>query len=156
VKEALPGGGVRLVFPAARNLGSALVVTAFAAIWGGAIWLMLHVGAPIIFPIVFGLFELFFLWVLLDLWLYRSMAEVRSNQLWVRGGLLGIGRKHAIAAKDIKRFTTSENMSSGIHVWKNVVVEPRNGKKRTIAQTISSKLAQQAVIVELNAALRRE
>ncbi len=154
-KEPLPGGGVRLVFPAARNLGSALFVSAFLVLWSGIIWLMIHVGTPFLFPIIFGLFEIFFVWIAIDLWFYRSVVEARSEGLTFRGGLLGIGRQKSWAADDVKRFATSQSMSSGTKVWKNFDVVLRSGKRRTIAQSIEGRLAQQAVMDELNAALGR-
>ncbi|HEY3393418.1 MAG TPA: DUF3592 domain-containing protein [Lacipirellulaceae bacterium] len=152
VKEPLPRG-VRLVFPAARNLGAAAGMTAFLAIWTGAIWLMLHLGAPIIFPILFGLIELLVVWAVLDLWFYRSVVEADRNGLRSRGGLFGIGSLRHYAANEIKEFRAEEQMSSGSHVWKNVVVVPRKGKRRTLAKGISSKLALEAVIDELKAAI---
>jgi hypothetical protein len=154
VKEPLPGRGVRLIFPAARNLGSALIATAFLAFWSGVIWLMLHLGAPII-AIVFGIVELFLIWVVVDLWFYRSVVEARADGLTFRGGLFGVGFKRFWPADDVKQFETDHSMSSGIHVWKNVKVHLAGGKKRIIAQSIGSTLAQQAVIDELNEALRR-
>jgi hypothetical protein len=155
VKEPLPGEGVRLVFPALRNWKSALFVTVFLAFWSAAIWAMIQFRVPIIFPIVFGLIDLLVLWGALELWLYRSVVEARKDGLCWRGGLLGIGRTHTLAAEDLRRFTTSESMSSGHHVWKHLEVVPRQGKKRKIAKSIGGKLAQQAVIDELNAALGR-
>jgi hypothetical protein len=156
VKEPLPGEGVRLVFPALRNWKSAIFVTAFLAFWSAAIWAMIQFRVPIIFPIVFGLIDLLVLWGALELWLYRSVVEARKDGLCWRGGLLGIGRTHTLAAEDLRRFTTSESMSSGHHVWKHLEVVPRQGKKRKIAKSIGGKLAQQAVIDELDAALGRK
>jgi hypothetical protein len=47
-------------------------------------------------------------------------------------------------------------MSSGTRVWRNLMVEPPSRKRRTLAKGISSKLALDAVIDELNAAVGRE
>jgi hypothetical protein len=152
-KEPLAGDGVRLIFPAARNLGSAIGLTLFTAIWTGAIYVMRHAGAPIIFPIVFGLFGIVMVWIVLDLWLYRSVAEVSRNGLTIRSGLLGIGRRRTFALKEIKNFTTKEYMSSGTNVWKSVIVVPQTGRHRMIGKGIRSKLAVDAVINELNTAL---
>jgi hypothetical protein len=153
IKEPMARDGVRLEFPAARNLGSAVFVTAFVAIWTGAIWLMMHLGAPILFPIVFSFFELFFVWAALELWLYRSVIEADRNGLRSRGGLFGIGRLRLYAPEEIKQFRGEEQMSSGSNVWKNLVLVPRKGKRRTLAKGISSKLALDAAIDELKAAL---
>jgi hypothetical protein len=117
---------------------------------------MIHVGSPVFFPIVFGLIGLGIVWMNLDLWLYRSVVEATGDCLRCRGGLLGLGRTHRYAADQIKTITTSEYLSSGTHVWTNIVLVPASGKKRTIAKGISSKLVERAVVGELNEALRRK
>jgi hypothetical protein len=104
---------------------------------------------------VFGLIELFVFWIALDLWLYRSVVEANKDGLSWRGGYFGIGRWRSWKADEVKKFATSEAMSSGHKVWKHIEVVPRHGKKRKIAQTVSGKLAQQAVIDELNTAMGR-
>jgi hypothetical protein len=68
---------------------------------------------------------------------------------------LGLGFKRFWPAEDVKQFETAHSMSAGTHVWKNIRVELAGGRNHTIAQSIGSTLAQQAVIEELNAALRR-
>jgi hypothetical protein len=96
--------------------------------------------------------------VSLDLWFYRSVVEASSSGLSVRGGYLGIGRRHFFASENIRRFTLEEHMrSSGGGLWKSVVVVPHRGRgeKHTIGKGIRSKLAQEAVIAELNMALGR-
>jgi hypothetical protein len=114
---------------------------------------MLHLGAPIIFPIVFVFFGLFVVWAALELWFYRSVVEADRNGLRARGGLFGIGSLRHFAPDEIKQFRGEEQMSSGSNVWKNLAVVPRKGKRRTLAKGISSKLALEAAINELRAAL---
>jgi hypothetical protein len=155
LKEPLPGGGVRMIFPAARNPGSAVFATVVFAILMAIVWFLRNVGAPFIFPIVFGLVGLGMFVITLDLWFYRSIVEARSDGLTFRGGLLGIGRRRFWPASDIKSFGSDDSMSSGRNVWKNVEVVLPDKKKKTIARSIGSKPAQVAVIEELNAALGR-
>lgn len=154
-KKPLAGNGVRLVFPAARNLASAVMLTMVLLLWSGAIWLMLQKGVFPLVPVIFGLVGLVFAWIALDLWFYRSVVEASPDGLRGRGGWLGMGREWSLAADEIRRFTTEEYMSTGSSVWNNVLLVPRSGKKRLIAKGIGSKLARQAVIDELNAALGR-
>jgi hypothetical protein len=152
VKELLPGG-VRLVLPAMRNPIAALGAALFLAIWSTAIWAMIRSHAPIFLPIVFGLLDLVILLITLDQWFYRGVIEAGRDGLTFRGGLFGIGRKRSWQADEIKRFSTRESMSAGTKVWKNIVVVTQDGKQPTIARSISGKLAQQAVIDELEAGL---
>ncbi len=50
--------GTEIFFSAARNLGAALSLTSFTALWTGTVALIVHLDAPIIFPVVFGLADL--------------------------------------------------------------------------------------------------
>src|SRR5439155_24816317 len=103
--------------------------------------------------IIIGLFEFAFVWLMLDVWFYRSTVQATSAGLILRGGLLGLGRTRSCAPDEIQNFKTVDSMSSGASVWKNIVVVLRNGQRWTIGKGISSKLAQQTVIDSLTAAL---
>jgi hypothetical protein len=155
-KEPLAGDGVRLVFTAARNWPSALVVSAFVAVFGGIFAVIGPNAVPLVPRVILAALVLAFLWVALDLWFYRSVVEATRDELTIRGGLFGIGRTRSLAADEIKRFKSEEYMSSGSYVWKNVCVVPRVGKQHTVAKGIHSRLVERAVIDELNAALGRE
>jgi hypothetical protein len=166
-REPLPDG-VRLVFPAARNWPSALFVTLFVIVFGGlAIYLAPPVWAQILnnfrvrdlmhflaVGLILPMLATLFLWVALDLWLYRSVVEATTAGLSVRGGLFGLGRTRRYQTAEIRRLTSKESMSSGANVWKSVVVVPRQGKQRTLAKNVAGKPAVEAVIAELQAALR--
>jgi hypothetical protein len=108
---------------------------------------------------IFTLVMVFFLVVALDLWLYRSVVEATPDGLTFRGGWLGFGRTHRVAPEDIRQFKAEEYMrSSGGGLWKSIVLVPCRGRgeKLTIGKGIGSKLAQDAVIDELNATLGRQ
>jgi hypothetical protein len=155
IKEPLPAGGVRLLFPAARNPGSAVFATVVTSCIAAIVWFLRSIGAPIVFPIVFGLVGLGILLITLDLWFYRSVVEARSDGITFRGGLFGIGRRRFWPAKEIKNFGSDHAMSSGRNIWKNIEIELADKKKKTIAKSIGSKPAQDAVVAELRSALRR-
>lgn len=52
------GDQVEVYFPPARNKGMIAFLFLFLLIWNGAIWFMIQQKVPILFPIVFGLFDL--------------------------------------------------------------------------------------------------
>ena len=108
LKSPLPGGGVRLVFTAARNWGVALFLTVLFAFWIGFIGLMVHFDVPVVIPIAFGIGALMFAKMLFDLWFYRSFVEASPDGLTVWGGLFGIGQKHFMSAQQIDDFGTDE------------------------------------------------
>lgn len=152
-KKSLADGSVTIEFPAARNWPTAMVFTAIAIVVGGVLVEFGPRGMPLFVQIIIGLFELVFVLLALNLWFYRSMVQASSAELILRGGLFGLGRTRSCAADEIQNFATVDSMSSGASVWKNIDVVLRNGQKWTIGKGISSKLAQQAVIDSLSAAL---
>jgi hypothetical protein len=149
-KEPL-ANGVRLIFHMARHVGIAIGLTVFLAIWTAAIWAM-HVAAPMM-AVIFALFGLLAVFIALDLWFYRSVAEASPNGLILRGGLFGIGRTRLIPVDDVQQFTLKDGMSSGTTGCSNILVVLPSGKKRTVGRLVTGKLAQRAVIEELQTAL---
>jgi hypothetical protein len=150
-KEMLPGG-IRMNFGMARNLGAAIALTAFLAAWIGGIVFLWSVGSYIMM-VILALFSPFILAIVADLWFHRSTVDATPNGLSIKSGLLGFGREKSLAVEELECISTEDGMSSGAAVWKNIVVVPRTGKKITIAKSIPSKLAADAVINELNLAL---
>lgn len=130
-------------------------MTAIASVFCGGWWLMYSNDVFLLFPIVFGLVGLLFAFVSLDLWLYRSVVQGSRRGLDVRGGWFGIGRTHHIATDDVVNFATKQSMATEKAVWSNISVVANGGKEFTIGKGIRSKLAQKAVIDELNAAMER-
>lgn len=72
--------GTEILFPAARNPGAAAGLTIFLALWTAAIGLMLNLGAPLLFPIVFGLFGLLLFYGVLELWLRVTRVTVDAGK----------------------------------------------------------------------------
>jgi hypothetical protein len=150
LKESLPGGRVRLTFAAARHWGLAILATVLYLPLVGLIGLMIHFGAPILFPIAFGVVALMAGKHLLSLWFYRSVVEASSEGLTIRGGLFGIGQEQFIAAEQIDDFGDDDPSS-----WMYLHVVLRNEEYVTFARGITSVLVQRAVYDELEAALKR-
>ncbi len=65
---------------------------------------MHHLGAPLLFPIVFGLFDLLLLWGVLELWFSGRRVEVARRELSFSGSLLGLGRRRTVSAEEIAGF----------------------------------------------------
>jgi hypothetical protein len=153
IRNPLTGGGVQLVFPAARNRMDALGTTVFILLWSIAIWMLLKAGL-LFFVIVFTGIGLARVFRMLDLFLYRSVAEADPKGLTVRGGYFGIGRLLSLRADDVQGFAATIYRASEIDQRTNVVVDSYTAPRKTIAKGISSRLAQRAVIDELTAALK--
>ena len=81
--------GTEILYPAARNVGAAAGLTVFLLIWCGAIWAGIHFGAPVIFPVIFGLFGILLLIGVLDQWLKVTRVTVDSAGVTVGDGIPG-------------------------------------------------------------------
>lgn len=154
VKTVSPAGaGTRYTFPMARHLGAVLGLTMFFIIWTGAIALMIHLEAPILFPIIFGLIDLLVGFAVLDLWFYRSVVDVFRHDVTVRGGLLGLGRKRRIDIADVKNVFLQRGMQSGKTVFYTVCFGLGGGKKIVAGKRLKGKPHAQAVVRDLEETL---
>lgn len=155
--EHTSGRGIRLIFSAARNRGTAIGLTIFTAIWFLSVWLPWRFGAPILFPIIFGLCWLLLLYATLDAWLARSMVEVAPDGIVARSGWFGLGRLRRFTASEIDRFEFQDRLTNNNtqQVYRDLKVVLNNGKKRTLAKSIGSKMVERAILTQLNAALGR-
>jgi hypothetical protein len=145
------GDGCQFTFPLGRNLGSSVSLLVFWLFWSGAILVMLHLKAPIFFPIGFGLFDVIILLIGLDLWFYRSMVDVSPRGLTVTGGLFGRGRPRQIEASSIDRIETVGGMTSGNMVYYNIVVVSR-GKKISLGKRVQGKWLAEAICRQIEEA----
>lgn len=139
------GGATRYLFPMARHVGMALGLTAFTAVWTAAIVLMLHLEAPIVFPIVFGLFDLLLVAAMVDVWFYRSAVDVSRYGLSITAGLFGFGRTQWIDAADVKQFQYKRGMQAGSTVYYNLVARLRDGKEITLGKRIPGRHMAEAI-----------
>ena len=128
-------GGTEYYYGAARNLGAAIGMTIFLIIWTGAIWLQLHLGAPIIFPILFGLVGLILVLVGLDLWFGTTRVVIESGEVRVINRTLGIGGTTRIPFAEIEDIKIGIGMQqqqtatqSG-KAYYDIRIHRQNGKK---------------------------
>lgn len=138
-------GGTEYYFGPARNLGAALGMTFFTVLWAGAIWLMLHLGAPIFFPIVFGLFLLLLLLFMADLWLASTRVAIESGNVRIRSTLLGIGGAREIPCSEITGVKLGSSMQQHAtmtqagRVYYDIELHRKVGKKVSAGKHIRNK-----------------
>jgi hypothetical protein len=131
--------GTEIAFPAARNLAAAVGVSLFFVIWGLAIGLMIHVGAPLIFPIVFGLFQLILLYMGLELWLGVTVVMVDSGAVTVASGYVAPFRERRYPAAEISEVTTRIGMQAGGRPYYDLTLVRSDGRRVTAASSIRDK-----------------
>lgn len=138
----------------ARNKGAALGLTVFLGIWCGFIVLMIKLGAPWIFPIVFGLFALLMVIGVLDLWCGATRIEVRSGELNRRGGLFALGRQRTWRAEEIDRLQPESGMQAGRKLFYRLQLVPCTGRPRTLAARLGSRAQAEALSRRIEEILR--
>lgn len=146
IKTVAPDGSARYVFPRGRPWRAALGMTAFTAIWTGVIALLLHFEAPILFPIVFGLFDALMILVLLDVWCYRSVVDVSPRGLVIAAGLTGLGQPRSIEASQIAAIDFRQSMQVGTQAYGNLVIRVRGQKPVTAAKWLPSRRCAETMI----------
>jgi hypothetical protein len=131
--------GTEIVFPPARNRGAAVGLTLFLLLWLGATAATMLLGAPIVFPIVFGLFAILLIWAVLDQWLGVSRVTAGDGAVSVASGLVTTGRERRLSAGEVAEVTTRIGMQAGTTPYYDVVVVRRDGKKVVAGRNIRDK-----------------
>jgi hypothetical protein len=94
-------GRQELIIRSRPTIGGFFGSLLFLAIWNGAIYLMARLGAPILFPILFGLFDLLILYGWLDYLFGVSRVRAGRDGVSCRRTIFGIGGTTDIPASDI-------------------------------------------------------
>lgn len=149
-KDWLPEGGFALTFAPARQKGAALAVTLFTVLWTGFTALLIHLDAGLVFPILFGLFNLLLLFAVLDLWLESRRVECRPEELVLSGGILGLGKTRRIPRSTISNIKAVRGMQSGKKLFYRVVVETADGKSHLAATKLDNLSVARRVIEEMS------
>jgi len=122
-------GDTQIFFPAARNPGVLLGLLAFLAIWTGVIWLMIDRKAPVIFPIVFGLFEVLLLMAALQMLFHTVRVIANRSEIEIRHGFLLLRWKNAVPVGEVESVQLKSGMQSGTKVYYDLVLHTQTGRK---------------------------
>lgn len=153
VRRPTPAGGVQYLFRRARAKVAAVGLTLFTAVWCGFIWLMVGLGAPIFFPIVFGLFALLMLAGMVEMWLKQTRVEVTNGRLALHRRLLGPGRTRFFTADEVAGINTKRGMQAGSKLYYQLELHTQGGKKHTLASQINDQRLARRIARDLEAAL---
>jgi hypothetical protein len=131
--------GTEIEFPAGRNPGLATSATVLMLIWCGALAIQLYLKAPIVFPIVTGLFGLLIIFGVLELWLRVSRVTIDAGTVTVASGYLYPGRERRLSAGEIDSINAEIGMQSGKSVYYDVMIRRKNGKKLAAGRSVRDK-----------------
>ncbi len=140
------GWGDRYSFPMLRNPGAVIGIGVFWLIWTGVCIGLWFSDAPLLFPIVFGLFDLLLTIGLLDVAFYRSVADVAPDGINVRGGLFGVGKLRRIDASQLAGLEPKRGMQQGSRVYYGLAAVTKDGRKITLGKRLVNRRAVEVVI----------
>ena len=146
--------GVEIYFPAARNLGAATGGTIFTALWVGIVGFLIQVKAPLLFPIVFGLFGLLLIYGTLQLWLGVSRVTVNASTVAVASGYLSPGRERSLTASEISDISTAIGMQAGSTPYYDLTIVLKNGKKVIAGRSVRDKREAEWLAITMKKAFR--
>ena len=153
--EPLPSGGQRIEIPMARNKGPALGISLFMLFWTGAIAVMIKLHAPLIFPIVFGLFDLLVIYIFVETWFFRSQIEVYPQRLTLAKGYLLLKSPVELNFSDIQGFKVKSNMTVNGRPYFKITVSTSQGKSHMVAQGLCPRRLAEQLVAEIERVLVR-
>jgi hypothetical protein len=140
VVDATVHGGYRIVFPRGRHIGATIGTTTFFLIWTGICVALALSDAPLLFPIVFGLFDLLFFFTVVDMWFARHELEIRPGLLVVRGGMI-MAKERTFSPAQIDKIVSKNNMQAGAKTYYDVLVLGADGKNHILGKRMPSRRA---------------
>ncbi len=157
--QPTPSGGREIYFPAARNRGMAAGLTFFFLIWMGAVWLLLHLGAPLLFQVVFGLFGALLFLGVLSMWFGTSRLRIEGVEVRLKSGILGLGGAKHLSVDEVEqvktKIGTQQGGGSGTPYY-DILLVLRSGRDLTVGRYIKNKLEVEWLVGEIEKALNLE
>ncbi len=154
VAETLQGE-MEIWFPAARNVGVILGLLGFTALWTGAIWFMLKKGAPVFFPIVFGVFDLLLAGIVFSM-LFHSVRVVANRlEIQVHHRLLLLSWRRTLPASQVQAIIPKPGLQSGSKVFYDLKLQTSAGTTISAGSSVPDKKHTEWLAQQLLQALDR-
>ena len=146
-------GGTEFYFPACRNPGMAIFLTLFLTVWSGVIWFMIHQRAPVLFPIVFGFFDVIMVFAAAYAWTGTTRVVVSQEGATVTSAVLGIPRVKTVAAQEIESIKPKVGTTSGTTVYHDLKIYCRDEREIGAGSAIKDSLEAEWLAAEMTKAL---
>ncbi len=146
--------GTEIFFPALRNPGVAAGVFAFTLGWTGAVIALVKFNAPLLFPIVFGLFWLLLVLITLQQVLGVSRVIAQPGSLALADGYVSAGGERIIPAREIADIILKIGMQAGSRPYYDVMVVRTDGKQVAAGRWVRDKREAEWLAASLKSALQ--
>jgi hypothetical protein len=143
--------GTEFYFPPARNRSLAVWTTVLALIVCGVAYSLTNVGAPLIFPIVFGFFALVLVCLAAQYWMATTRLVIGA-EVKLQAGLLGGRKTREIPLTDVDGFDDkiqSQTLNGATVPYYDIVLRLRNGQTLTVGKMLSSKRETEWLVSEM-------
>jgi hypothetical protein len=135
------GGGTEFFFPALRVPYRALLLFVFTAIWTGFTYLLFRSDAPWVFPVVFGLSDIFLVVASVHILFGTARIRVGNGQITAVSTFLGISRTKRFSFSEVQAIlpVTSGQTSPGSPPEYSIRLITNDRRRFTIASQIASR-----------------
>jgi len=141
VVSAGPNGGTEFYFPAFRNPVQVLLLFVVTTIWTAVVYFLLHDRhAPRFFGLLFGFFDVFLIYALMNAATGSYRIEVGNGKIRFRRALLGMGTAREMVFSDIAQIlTVTTAQQRGARASYSLCLYTKNGTKLTLADAIDNR-----------------
>ena len=152
-------GGTEFYYRAARNVGSAMALTAFLLIWVGVVWLQFYMEFPVLFPVVFAAFGILIFIGAIDLWFSTTRVVIESDResgkVKIRRSTLGISSTKEIPISQIKEIKLdigmqqSQTATQSAKAYYDIEIHREIGKKVKAGRNIKNKREAEWIVEQM-------
>lgn len=126
--------GIELYAPPRRNPAMLLTITMFSFVWTIIFLGMTFFGSgiPILFPLVFGLFDLLILYAMAWMWLGKARIRIEHGSVYLSTAMGPIRSNHTFTVDEISDVDSRINMRSGNTPYYSISLSTPTGIKNTV------------------------
>jgi hypothetical protein len=125
----------------------ALGLAAFTVLWTAFIVLMIALGAPLLFPIVFGLVDLLLVWFIVHMWAGETRVTIDPTGITIHPRFPVLASSTVLPPGRVSDVRLSIGMQSGNAVFYNLDLTRETGTTVTIPAFLRNKRDAERVAV---------
>jgi hypothetical protein len=148
-----PEGGTEYMLHARVNMKGSVGLGLFTLIWTGVVILLFVADAPLIFPVVFGFFELLLLAGLVSMNFLSASVVVENDAVSIRHQVLGFRHGTRIPRSAITRVRAVNSGQSGSTSYWTIAFQQSGGKESRLWQMLQERRHADYLAAELRRAI---
>jgi hypothetical protein len=142
-----PDGGTEFVLHRWRNVRVALGIASFTVLWTAVVVLMIVLGAPVFFPLVFGFFDVLLIWMIIHLWAGEMRVTIDPTGLTIHPRLPLLSSATTLPPGRVTDVRLSIGMQSGNAVFYNLELAGPGGTTVAVPAFLRNKRDAERVAV---------